>query len=131
MDTFNFKETDQELKHPFEPGTAELDAWFAGNTEGHTLWRDYQGEVTTNHVRINDHYANLGLSSTKFLHCQTLFQAIIATTKSGESDSQIISLIEDIADIGTDISGYWCEHFDDQRGSLLQLERAEFKGGAK
>jgi hypothetical protein len=131
MDTLNFKESGQELKHPFEPGSAESDAWFAGNREGLDLWREHQGEVTTNHARINNHYTNLGLSSTKFLHCQTLFQAIIATTKSGEAESQVISLVEDIADIGDDISGHRCEQFDAQRDGLLQREYAEFKGGAK
>jgi len=38
LDTLNFKESGTELKHPFQPGTAESDAWFAGNQEGHNLW---------------------------------------------------------------------------------------------
>lgn len=42
LDTLNFKESGTELKHPFEPGSAESDAWFAGNTEGHALWREYK-----------------------------------------------------------------------------------------
>ena len=42
LDTLNFKESGTELNHPFEPGTAEADAWFAGNTEGHSLWCEYQ-----------------------------------------------------------------------------------------
>jgi hypothetical protein len=47
MDTLNFKESVSELKHPFEPGTAESDAWIAGNQEGHNIWhheRDIEAE---------------------------------------------------------------------------------------
>ena len=42
LDTLNFKESGSELKHPFEPRTAESDAWFAGNQEVLNLWRDHQ-----------------------------------------------------------------------------------------
>jgi hypothetical protein len=40
LDTLTFKESGQELNHPYDPGTAEADAWFAGNQEAHSLWRD-------------------------------------------------------------------------------------------
>ena len=28
---------------PFDLGTAEADAWFAGSSEGHSIARDYEG----------------------------------------------------------------------------------------
>jgi hypothetical protein len=53
LDTLKFKESGQELKHPFDPGTAESDAWIAGNQEGHNIWRseaegDYK-RITKSH----------------------------------------------------------------------------------
>lgn len=50
LDTLTFKETGSSLKSPFQPGTAESDAWFAGNSEGHCLWREYQEEQGGNHT---------------------------------------------------------------------------------
>jgi len=52
LDTLNFKESGTELKHPFEPGSAEADAWFAGNQEGHNLWRDHQEDGKSEHAPI-------------------------------------------------------------------------------
>jgi hypothetical protein len=42
LDTLNFKETGESLHNRFNLGTAEADAWNAGNCEGHGLWRDYR-----------------------------------------------------------------------------------------
>ncbi|MBT3204305.1 MAG: hypothetical protein HOM14_19305 [Gammaproteobacteria bacterium] len=41
LETLQFKETGAKLKNIYELGTAESDAWNAGNREGHRLWRDY------------------------------------------------------------------------------------------
>ena len=74
--------------------------------------------------KTNDHYTNLGLASIKFIQCQTLFEAIISTARSDQPELRIVSLVENIAEIGNDISAQWSEHFGDQREGLGQ-------GGAK
>ena len=130
LDTLNFKESGSELKHPFAPGTAESDAWFAGNQEGYNIWRDRE-QATTNHACVNDHYTNLGLASGKFIECQTLFEAIITSAESDQLESLSLSQADGLAEIGRDISSYWCEHFDAQREEVLKIEEAEFIGGAK
>jgi hypothetical protein len=57
LDTLNSKESGSELKHPFAPGTAESDAWIAGNQEGHNIWRseaegDYKRLAKLNEIRL-------------------------------------------------------------------------------
>ena len=52
-----FKESGSELKHPFEPGTAESDAWIAGNQEGYNIWRseaegDYKRLTKSNEIQL-------------------------------------------------------------------------------
>jgi hypothetical protein len=62
LDTLNFKESGSKLPHPYPLGTVEADAWFAGNQEGHSLWRDYQeqqgGNTLENRFRESQHYCN-------------------------------------------------------------------------
>ncbi len=42
LDTLTFKESGTKLRLPYDPGTAEADAWHAGNSEGHSLWSEHQ-----------------------------------------------------------------------------------------
>ena len=50
LDTLTHKETGgSSLTLPYEPGTAEADAWHSGNHEGHSIWCDYQEQQGGNH----------------------------------------------------------------------------------
>lgn len=39
-DVLRFKFGGQPIRCPFQPGTAQFDAYFAGNVRGHTIYRE-------------------------------------------------------------------------------------------
>lgn len=41
-----FRAEGRRLETPFNPGTAESDAWHAGAAEGHAIWRRYRESGT-------------------------------------------------------------------------------------
>ena len=44
--TLRFRVEGQRMDSPFDEGTAESDAWYAGTAEGHAIWRHYRETAT-------------------------------------------------------------------------------------
>ncbi|USF88763.1 hypothetical protein [Candidatus Endoriftia persephone] len=42
MSALVYRFNGERMSRPYEVGTAEADAWFAGTREGHRRWRDWQ-----------------------------------------------------------------------------------------
>ena len=108
LETFEFKESGSELKHPFEPGTAESDAWFAGNQEAHNIWichNEQEGQ------EIKVERCDLGTEKTSHTYGvsrkhASLINPLIDDTTSSETLSRVrdmVFLLQDINAQGLDI----------------------------
>jgi hypothetical protein len=95
LDTLTFKESGAELKHPFEPGTAESDAWIAGNQEGHSLWRDSQQESSPS-FRESRCYVDHQSGSEDILSERISQLKSLLTTLTGEGFDSFIRHNDDI-----------------------------------